>query len=200
MTKIISFLLVLFVILTFIPSAHSAVSPLGIGIVPPVQFPPSDFTIMGARLSLLYGTHRDVYGLDIGGLGNITTGEFTGIALAGGFNKTSGTTTAIGTQLAGIANWNDGKTSVYGLQAAAIVNMNIATSSVVGVQLALMNMSEQTNIYGLQAGIYNKARAVYGFQIGLVNETTDLHGVQIGLINFYHNGFFQVSPIINVGF
>jgi hypothetical protein len=200
MTKIILFLLGLFIITTFLPGAHAATSPVSVGIAPPVQFPSSEFTITGARLSVLWGSHRDLYGLDIGGIGNITQQEFKGVALSGIFNKTEGRTTAIFTQAAGVANWNTNTTEVYGLQLAGALNMNKATSSVVGVQLALINMSEQTAIYGIQAGIYNKARVVYGFQIGLVNDTTDLHGLQIGLVNFYHNGTFVVSPILNVGF
>jgi hypothetical protein len=200
MTKIILFLLGLFIITTFLPGAHAAVSPLGLSIAPPVQFPSSEFTITGARLSVLWGSHRDLYGVDIGGIGNITQQEFKGVALSGIFNKTEGRTTAVFAQAAGITNWNTNTTSVYGVQLAAILNMNKATSTIGGLQLALVNMSEQTAIYGVQAGLYNKARVVNGLQIGLVNDTTDLHGLQIGLVNFYHNGTFVVSPILNVGF
>ncbi len=199
MTKNIFITLVAFVLFT-LSSAHAAVSPVAVGIVPPVQFPTKDFSITGLRLSALWGSHRDVYGIDLGLIGNITAQDFTGIALSGGFNKTSGTVTAIGTQFAGIANWNNNKTSVYGLQFAGIINMNKATSKVVGLDLALVNLTEQTAIYGVQAGIYNKARVVYGLQLGLINEATDLHGIQIGLVNFHHKGLFVVSPIINIGF
>ena len=181
-------------------TSEAAVSPVGLGIVPPVQFPPSSYTITGFRVSVLWGASRDLYGIDLGVIGNMTSHTFTGIALAGGFNHTNGATTAIGTQLAGIANWNNNKTSVYGLQFAGILNMNKASSSVTGLQFALVNLSRHTTIYGLQAGIYNKAQKVYGFQIGLVNEATDLRGIQIGLVNFHHKGLFAVSPIINIGF
>lgn len=199
--KIFISILGLFVFLIFaVSNAQAAVSPVGVGIVPPVQFPPSDFTITGFRLSGLWGSARDMYGVDLGLLGNITAQDFTGIALSGGFNKTNGTTNAIGTQFAGLVNWNNNKTSVYGLQFAGILNRNKATSKVVGLDLALVNLTEQTAIYGVQAGVYNKARVVYGLQIGLVNEATDLHGIQIGLVNFHHKGLFVVSPIINVGF
>lgn len=200
MTKIILFLLTLFIISTFLPGAHAAVSPVGLGIVSPVQFPPSDFSITGARLSLLWGSHRNVYGLDFGVVGNITKQDFTGIAASGIFNKTEGTTNAIGTQLAGVANWNNNKTRVYGLQLASILNMNKADSTIAGLQVALINLGQHTAVYGAQVGLYNKARSVYGFQIGLINEATDLHGIQIGLVNFHHKGLFVVSPIINIGF
>lgn len=181
-------------------SAFAAVSPVAISIGGPVQFPPNDFNIMGARISVLYGKHRDVSGLDVGLLGNITTGKFTGAAVSGLFNKTAGPTTILGLQLAGLANINTQKTRVFGLQAALGTNYNTAESSVVGVQLALANLSPNTNIYGFQMGLYNKARAVRGFQIGLINVTQNLSGIQIGLLNFYQEGFFKVSPIINIGF
>lgn len=181
-------------------NAHAAMSPLSVAIVPPVQFPSSDFTVTGLRASLLYGQHQQIYGFDFGLIGNITTQRFNGIAVSGLFNYTRGETTAIGAQLAGLTNMNSGKTNVYGLQAALGMNMNTAESSVVGIQLAAVNLSEHTDIYGLQLGLYNKAQRVYGFQIGLVNVVDNLHGLQIGLINFHRQGVFTVSPILNFGF
>ncbi|MGZ3796156.1 MAG: LA_2272 family surface repeat-containing protein, partial [Pseudobdellovibrionaceae bacterium] len=74
-------------------------------------------------------------------------------------------------------------------------------STVAGIQLALLaNLSAFTDIYGLQVGLYNRAKDVYGLQVGLVNVTDNLHGVQIGLINFNHKGPFAMSPILNIGF
>lgn len=192
------FITIIALTLLTISNVQAAVSPVAFGIVPPVQFPPKDFSITGLRLSVV-GSHRDMYGVDLGLIGNITAQDFTGIAISGGFNKTEGTVTALGAQIAGLANWNTNKTTVYGIQAAAL-NMNKATSTVVGLDVALVNLTEQTAIYGLQAGLYNKARVVYGFQIGLVNEATDLHGIQIGIVNFHHRGLFAVCPIINMGF
>src|SRR4051812_33395862 len=110
--------------LLFAFSAQAAVSPLAVGIMRPVQFPPDDFAVAGARLSVLWGEHRDVYGLDIGVLGNITMQDFVGIAVSGIFNLTHGQTTIIGLQLAGLTNVNTGKTNVYGVQAALGMNSN----------------------------------------------------------------------------
>lgn len=197
--KLIKFALFLICFSVTTPS-FAATSPLAFGIVPPVQFPPDDFNITGARFSLLWGRHRDVYGLDIGALGNITEQRFVGLGLSGGFNYTQGQTTILGAQIAGGANINTNKTNVYGVQVALGFNSNTATSSVTGLQLALANLSSHTHIYGIQAGIYNHAQAVYGLQIGLVNVASSLHGVQIGLINFHHKGIFAVSPILNIGF
>ena len=194
-----SLLLILFVLFSHI-TTQAAVSPLGIAIGGPVQFPPNDYDIIGARVSLLYGTNRDVSGIDLGLLGNITTGKFTGAAVSGIFNYTKGMATITGLQLAGIANINTQKIRVVGLQAALGTNYNSAESSIVGLQLALANLSPNTSIYGFQMGLYNKARAVRGFQIGLINVTQNLSGIQIGLLNFYQDGFFKVSPLINIGF
>jgi hypothetical protein len=200
MQKFISILIVAAALLPLAP-AHAAVSPLGIGIVNPVQFPPDDFNVAGLRLSLLWGDHRDVYGLDVGLLGNITRQEFVGIGLAGGANITHGMTTIIGLQAAGGANIGYQKTTVVGLQLAGGLNYLTAESSVSGLQVAILgNLAAHTTIYGAQIGLYNRAKKVYGFQIGLVNVADSLSGIQIGLINFHHTGLFAISPIINIGF
>ena len=168
--------------------------------MPPIQFPAADYTITGFRASLLYGKQRDIYGLDLGVIGNITEQDFAGVGVSGIFNITRGTTNIAGLQLAGVANVNTNKTNVYGVQAALGANSNSAAAKVVGLQVAAANLSPHTDIYGLQVGVYNKAQNVYGLQIGLVNDTENLHGLQIGLLNFNHTGFFAVSPIINIGF
>ena len=195
------FILALLVSFFPIQEARSAISPLGVSILPPLQFPPSDFGVTGVRASVLWGKHRDLYGLDFGLIGNITEQDFVGIGVSGLFNITKGNTYIIGLQFAGITNYNVQKTKVVGFQLAGGMNFNIAESSVVGVQLApLGNIASHTTIYGLQVGLYNSAREVYGLQIGLINRTDNLHGIQIGLLNFNHSGTFVVSPIINVGF
>lgn len=200
MRKIMRTTLIAALLFLMTPIAEAAVTPLSVGIVPPVQFPPSDFTITGVRVSALWGRHRDVYGIDFGALGNITEQDFFGLGVSGLANYTKGTTTALGVQLAGLANINENKTNVYGVQAALAANVNSAESSVNGLQVALVNMSSHTKIRGLQAGMYNTAKVVYGVQFGLVNVTDSLYGIQIGLLNFNHQGIFKVSPVINIGF
>ncbi len=198
MKKLIAFFSVIF--LFHCPSLYAAVSPLAVGIVNPVQFPPDDYDVMGARVSLLWGKHRAFTGVDIGLIGNFSTQRYIGAAVSGVFNKTENVTTITGFQLAGITNINKQKTSVYGVQAALGWNNNSAESKVVGLQLASANLSSHTTVYGAQVGIYNEAREVYGLQIGLINRTQNLHGLQIGLLNFHQQGFFVVSPILNIGF
>lgn len=179
--------------------AHSAFSPISVGIVYPVQFPPSDFTVTGVRASAIFGRQRDVYGIDLGLVGNITDLTFAGVAASGVFNLTKGTTMAF-VQLAGITNMNYQKTTIIGVQAAAGLNRNVAESKVGGLQLALVNLADHTTIYGVQAGVYNEALTVRGFQIGLINKTENLTGIQIGLLNYYSKGLFSVAPVLNVGF
>ncbi len=200
MQNIFSFILIAGLIFLNSSFSEAAVTPVSVSILPPVQFPSEDFTITGMRASLLWGKHRDVYGLDAGLLGNITEQSFVGIGVSGITNITHGSTTILGLQLAGITNLNTNKTKVFGIQAALGLNMNTAASSVTGLQLALANHSAFTDIYGFQVGVYNRANEVFGIQIGLVNFATHLHGIQIGLLNFNSKGIFKVSPIINIGF
>ncbi len=180
--------------------AHALVTPLAVAIFPPVQFPPVDFSIAGARVSAFMGRHRNVYGIDLGVIGNRTEQDFVGIGVSGIFNHTTGLTTVLGLQAAGVTNINTQKTRVVGVQ-VSLFNYNSAESSVVGFQIGpVANLSRHTSVYGMQVGLYNAARTISGFQIGLINSTDNLHGIQIGLVNFNRSGPFAVAPILNVGF
>lgn len=183
-----------------IPSAHAGVSPLGFAILAPAQFPPRGFSVAGARVSAIWGDHRDVWGFDFAAIGNMTETSFGGLAVSGVFNWNKGVATVVGLQAAGVANVNVNKARIIGLQVALGLNSNRAESTLAGLQVALGNASEFTTVYGAQIGAYNSARAVYGFQIGLVNSTGSLHGIQLGLLNFNHTGLFSVAPLMNIGF
>jgi len=200
MTKIIRNLICLGAFVLGSSPAFAFVSPVSVGILPPLEFPPSDFNVAGVRLSVIYGDHRNIYGLDLGVLGNITQQEFRGVAIAGLFNFTHGDTTAVITQAAGVWNWNTNKTNVVGVQFASLLNLNEAASTIEGLELAMINIAPYTDVYGLQVGVYNRALDVHGFQIGVVNVSDSLHGVQIGLVNFNRKGTIYVSPILNAGF
>ena len=199
MKKSIASILAVLSLFTSMP-AIAAFSPVGVSILPPLQFPPSDFSITGARISLLYGRQRDVYGLDVGVLGNIVEQDLNGISLSGLFNINHGMTTIWFVQAAGVTNWSTQKLNVYGVQIAGFANIVEAESSVNGLQLSLANLASHTTIRGFQVGVYNVARTVYGFQLGVVNVADSLHGIQIGLLNFHKTGLFVVSPVINIGF
>jgi hypothetical protein len=192
--------LLLFILACFSQASKGAVTPLAVGIIPPIQFPPFDFTVAGVRASVI-GSHKAFYGVDIGVLGNITGSEFGGLAVSGVFNLNHGSATIFPFQIAGIANIDTGTTHVLGLQLAAILNYENERreNSVSGLQVALVNLAPYTRIYGFQIGIFNQALDVYGFQIGLFNVVNALHGFQIGLLNFNHAGLFSVCPVLNFG-
>jgi hypothetical protein len=179
--------------------ARAAVTPLAVSILAPVQFPTERFTIAGARISAFWGDHSDVYGFDLGLIGNMTDHDSVGVAVSGIFNYNKGQSTIVGLQFAGITNINVDHSRVFGVQAAA-VNMNYGESTIVGLGVGLANITASTDIWGVQAGIYNTSRTVNGFQFGLVNIAQSLHGVQIGLVNINRTGLFLVAPILNVGF
>lgn len=192
---------ILFVLLLSVltgASAQAGFSPLGLSIIDPVQFPPDDFTVTGARLNLIWGQVQSVYGFDVG-LGNVTTQSMNGIQV-GALNLNRGTITAIGLQAGAIGNFNTNKANIYGVQAALGMNSNKAESVLVGLGVAAVNNTPFTKVVGAQVGLYNKAGNVYGFQIGIVNSAEYLHGIQIGLMNFNNHGLFSVSPFLNAGF
>jgi hypothetical protein len=182
--------------------SHAALSPVGIGLFPPLQFPFEDTAIVGVRANLLWGKHRNVSGFDVGVLMNTTTINFSGLLqVAGLINHNKGSTGILGAQIGGLANINKNKARIYGIQASAGVNYSGAESTLVGLAIApIANHAPHSKIVGAQIGLYNKARSVYGFQIGLINSAENLHGLQIGLINFHANGLFAVCPAINFGF
>ena len=187
--------------LSFLSSnvAHAIfTSPLGIALIPPIQFPHETFAVAGARASVLWGRHSNVYGFDFGGLGNITENIFAGIQVSGVFNINMGAATLVALQAAAIANHNE-KAFVVGLQIAGF-NINKAESVLVGLGVGLVNYSPFMTVNGAQIGIFNQARFVNGFQIGVINYTELLRGIQIGLLNFNPTGLFAVSPFLNVGF
>ncbi len=199
MKKHLSILAASFLLL-FSSTAQAALSPVAIAIVPPLQFPPYNFSVTGLRVSALWGNHRSVYGIDLGVIGNMTDGQMTGISASGIFNYNKGEMVGVLLQGAGIGNFNKSKARIYGVQLAGIINSNGGESTVGGLMLAAVNYGPFTNIRGFQVGLYNKAHDVAGFQIGIINDCETLHGLQIGLLNFHRKGLFSVAPILNVGF
>ena len=78
------------VLLLSVFRAEAGVSPLAFSIVPPVQFPPADFSVTGARLSVVWGEHKNMYGFDFAAIGNMTSQNFGGTAISGIFNYNKG--------------------------------------------------------------------------------------------------------------
>jgi hypothetical protein len=191
------------IIVGFLASSHIAQassSPFGLAVVPGIQYPADDYILMGMRIGVLWGNQAEMYGLDLGVLGNVTQAAFGGTAISGIFNINKGTANVWGLQFAGIGNFNLGQTDVHGVQASLLMNYNPADASIHGLSIAPLNLGAGTKVYGLQVGVFNQADTVYGLQIGLINVAKTLHGVQIGFLNFHETGLFQVSPVLNIGF
>lgn len=123
-------------------------TPIELALFPPLQLPGTEFGVKGIRLSVV-GSNRELRGIDLGVIGNLTNVQFKGLAIAGLFNHNSGGATIVGLQLAALANINSGPSDVYGLQIAAF--------------------NSAVNVYGLQLGLINVATQLHGVQIGLVN-------------------------------
>lgn len=180
------FFLVLFLPLVgrFGEAAPAALrGPVALALFPPSELPEAEYSIIGLRMSVVMGLHREVSGFDLGLVGNMTTHEFNGTAISG------------------IFNWNQGSTAIWGLQAAGLVNINEGTTVVNGLQVALLaNVNERAEVNGVQLGFMNQAKIVRGLQIGLYNQTDYLYGLQIGLANFVEKNALRFFPIVNAGF
>lgn len=133
---------------SFSAKATESNSPIGIGIVPPLQIPSSDYGIQGLRIGVV-GINRSASGLDFGVLGNMTRQSFKGSAVSLLFN------------------YNAIAADIVGFQISALANINGAASSLYGVQLGLYN--KVSNVYGIQIGLVNVTENLHGIQIGLMN-------------------------------
>jgi hypothetical protein len=141
-------------------AADSDITPIEIGLFPPLQLPGTSYGTAGLRLAGV-GVNRTASGLDIGILGNVTDVSFSGLAIAGLFNFNRGSSVVYGLQFAGLANLNQGSNEIYGLQIAAY--------------------NSAGTVHGLQIGLINVANELHGVQIGLfnINHKGPFHGVPI---------------------
>lgn len=193
--------LILIVASLWCTQAHALVSPVGVSLTPPAQFPPRGSSVVGARLNLILGVHESVMGFDLGTIGNLTDRAFGGIQIAGGFNRNKGPASIYVAQLGGLINWNLSRSDIIGIQATLGMNVNLGRSTLVGIGIGTLgNNSPQSAVAGAQIGGVNRAKQVFGLQVGLVNITESLHGIQIGLVNINKSGPLYFFPGINVGF
>lgn len=184
----------------FSPKAEAMVSPVGVSLFPPLEFPLRGSSVLGARLNIFLGIHESVYGLDVGAVGNMTDKGFGGLQVAGIFNRNKGHATILGTQIGGLGNWNLGGSDIYGLQATLGLNTNRGRdTTLVGLGIGVLGNRSQGAVVGMQIGIFNQARDVYGLQIGVCNIAKSLHGVQLGLVNINKDGPLPFFPVINAG-
>ena len=125
--------------------AVSGSSPVAFAIAPRLEWPSADCEVTGFRLSLFAGDHVDVYGLDLGVVGNFVKREVGGLQIGGLFN-------AVGEA-----------DCVFQVAVAC----NYCSGNFGGVQIGIVNITEKGR--GLQFGLVNRANLFYGVQVGLAN-------------------------------
>ena len=162
----------------FLPAPYVATSPFAISFAPKFEVPSVSWDIIILRLNLLVGSHRAVYALDVGGLGNFADYKMDGIGIAGLFNS-------IGE--------SDGAFHVAGI-------FNFASFDFAGCQISGIYSGTEGTHQGLQVGVGNYAGSLVGAQIGVVNYAERLKGVQIGLLNFNRSSPVAFLPIANAAF
>lgn len=165
--------------------------PIGIYLLPNIGFPSEHWDVGPIRINLISGRNRDVYGLDLGIVGNMATEEFAGLQLAGIFNRIGHSDGAV--QFAGIFNHSCG--DFTGLQVAIA---NIVDGEMDGLQIGLCNRASVLD--GMQLGFVNIIDSGDGVQIGVINSARELDGLQIGVINVIRDSTMPFLPIINFAF
>ena len=166
--------------------------PVAVALLPKIEAPGADQSVMGLRLNLLAGRHQNVAFLDIGTLANFVTGEAYGVQVAGLLNSTGVARGVL--QAAGCVNrcYDD----CYGLQLAGLHSRTDGTF--IGLQLAAVCSA---NVFkGLQMGLANRTSNSSGVQIGVVNYAEQSEGIQLGLVNVMPDGRYPVMPLFNIAF
>ena len=162
----------------FPPAPYVATSPFAISFAPKFEAPGESWDVVVLRLNILVGSHRAVYALDIGGLGNFADYKMDGIGVAGLFNS---------------VGESDGAFHVAGI-------FNFAALDFAGCQISGIYSGTEGTHRGLQIGVGNFAGSLVGAQIGVVNYAERLKGVQIGLLNFNRSSPVAFLPIANAAF
>lgn len=173
------------------PPPAPGLQVLALSLFPSVEVPSAEWDVAPLRLNLLVGRHRDVYGLDIGLLGNETTCEFAGVQAAGLFNRIGSSRGAV--QCSSILNRSIGDFS--GLQVSLL---NTVGAEMDGIQVGLVNRASVLS--GLQVGFFNVVDSGRGVQIGVVNSAREIDGLQIGLLNVIEDSSVPFFPIVNFAF
>ena len=85
------------------PAPYYATTPFAVSFAPKFEAPGESWDVVMFRLNILVGSHRAVYALDIGGLGNFADYKMDGIGVAGLFNSVGESDGAF--HVAGIINF-----------------------------------------------------------------------------------------------
>lgn len=162
----------------FPPAPYVATSPFALSFAPKFEVPDESWDVAVLRINLLVGSHRAVYALDIGGLGNFADYKMDGIGVAGLFNS---------------VGESDGAIHVAGI-------FNFAAFDFSGCQISGVYSCTEGSHCGLQIGCGNYAGKLTGLQIGVFNYAERLNGVQIGLVNVNRSSPVTFLPIANAAF
>jgi len=162
----------------FPPAPYVASSPYALSFAPKLEMPGEDWDVCGLRLNILVGSHRAVYAIDVGGLGNFADYKMDGIGVAGLFNS---------------VGESDGAILVAGL-------FNFVAFDFAGCQISGLYSCTDGTHRGLQVGVANYAGKLAGAQIGAINYAERLEGVQIGLFNLNRSSPITFMPIMNLAF
>ena len=162
----------------FPPAPYVATSPFAISFAPKFEAPGESWDVVMLRLNILVGSHRAIYALDIGGLGNFADYKMDGVGIAGLFNS---------------VGESDGALNIAGI-------FNFVAFDFDGCQISGFYSCTEGTHRGLQIGLDNYAGDLVGMQIGVVNTAERLNGVQIGLVNYNGSSRLSVLPIANASF
>lgn len=153
-------------------------TPIALSFAPKFEAPGESWDVVCLRLNILVGSHRSVYALDIGTLGNFADYKMDGIGVAGLFNS---------------VGESDGALHVAGI-------FNFAALDFSGCQISGFYSRTDGSHCGLQIGLGNYAGSLVGVQIGVVNFADRLNGVQVGLANFNNGSSVPFLPVLNAAF
>ena len=157
MIKTISIILVVLMMMVSVSAAQDKEVPFLFSILSPLAFPMDVEYVNGFRFNLFYGNNKNVDGVDIGLIQQITE-------------------KGIGTQFGGVNITNKMDGSQIGLIGNRAENID-------GPQFSIIFNYAGKSV-GSQLSLINRSNKMDGMQLGLFNFTDKLDGTQIGLLNF----------------
>jgi hypothetical protein len=142
--KIITAVFIGVIALSAFPTSVMAQSrPIQLALVNPIQLFPESNSIIGIRVSLIYGRNTSVSGIDWGLITHTTSGTSMGVQWS-----------FVGLADANFTGWQNGF-------------VNVVKGDFQGLQWGFVNHANYAN--GLQVGFVNYAQKLKGLQIGFVN-------------------------------
>ena len=198
-------------------------TPVALGLATPVQLPwgLNRWDVYGIDINLFYSDAPKMYGVDVGGLAELTRNTAMGLLVGGlanvAFEEVYGLRVTLGLNYCektvygadiGLVGFRENlygldvnflgsfQKEVCGMQVSGLANVSTVESY--GLNVAgLANLS--TTAYGLQlALLFNYTKELHGAQISLVNYTEACpSGFQIGLVNIIMQNRLKFLPIVN---